>query len=521
MIIFIPSWGKLSNRGLSIDDLVGQVRVVKDSGTPYKLLIGDYIPNLRYFLHRYDLLEADYESLFDLLQGFDGLEQRRVNLDDLDFPLHSEFLNTPNGIFVYFNEQKIGEISFGEGGHLQSVKYFNSSLLQQVDFYDDRGVLSSRKVLKERSLKGYHYYLDLKGDWIFREDIENGKCMVNLDNPSNLMHETYPNLGAIQFELIEKYIEKIEDVKQVILAATDNNIPSLYQSSFLSETTLSFFEQRYTFPETHQSFLPFLLEGVNSIVVESNINLDHVSLYTPQKIHRISPFDTRFELSISQEVKDEVIYFETRYLSDEQFLSFLNPLFSYLYEAPDSELMHRSFKLLFRVTDTHKNDLKALVSNFISQRFPEALAEIDLFEKEQLINNAINDEKVTLSWEAQRIKNISNGINFLTVHHEEALFEVLHEARIIIDLSEAPDLFTQIAGISAGIPQINLAETEYIISGENGLVVSDETQFHCALAYYLEGLEHWQEARAYAVQQIRKYSGHQLFLKIKNIMEED
>lgn len=521
MFIFIPSWEALSKRGRSIDDLIGQVRAVMDSGASYQLLISEYLPNLRYFLHRYDLLEARYESLFDELQGFELLEQEKVALDDLDFPSQSEFFHTPNGIFVYFEGQKIGEISFGEGGHLQSVKSFNSSLLKHIDFYDDRGVRSSRKVFNEGFVQDYHEYLDLKGDWIFREELNSGKCVVNPKNPHHLTQKIYPNLEALQFELVEKRLEKIKGNKQVIIAATDRNIPSLYQSRFLSEFTLSFFDQRYTFPVAHQTFLPFILDQVHSIVVASEATFEQVSRYTQQHIHRISPFDTRFELSISQEVRAEVIYFETRGLGEEDLLSFFNPLFTYLYEAPDSELIRRSFKLLFRVADVQKKVLKTLVFNLIAQRFPEELAEIDLFKTNQLLETGTNDEEMMLSGEAQRVKNISEAIHFLTLHDEETLFEALHEARLIIDVSEAPDLFTQIAGISAGIPQINRVETEYLLSGKNGLIVSDALSFSGALAYYLEGLEHWQEARVQAVQQIRKYSGHQLFLKIKGIIEEN
>ena len=39
--------------------------------------------------------------------------------------------------------------------------------------------------------------------------------------------------------------------------------------------------------------------------------------------------------------------------------------------------------------------------------------------------------------------------------NENDIIKELEQTRLIIDVSEEPDLYTQIAGISAGIPQIN------------------------------------------------------------------
>jgi accessory secretory protein Asp1 len=521
MIIFIPSWKDISKRGLSTDDLVGQIRAVMDSDEAYKILMSDYIPNLRYFLHRYDLLEAQYENIFDHLQGFEGLEQDIVTLQDLQFPQESQFFYAPNGIYVYFEYQKIGEIYCGEGGHIQVVKHFKDSLLKQVDFYDDRGKISSRQIFGDESNESYHEYLDVNEKWIFREFKESGQCIVNAENNHTLNQKIYPNMEAIKFELLKKSLDKVNEDKKVIIAVTDKNFESIYNSDLLSHFTLSFFKQRYSFAIEEQSILPSLLGQVNSIIVESKVNLDYLRKYTHQKIHQLSPYDTRFNLSISQELKDEVIYFETRGLSAERLRYFFNPLFTYLYEAPDSEPMNRSFKLLLRVENEGKRELKSLLSNLIVQHFSKEQSEIELFETNQLMENEIRGEEMVLSHEAKRVKNICEGIQLLTINQEEELFEVLHDSRIIIDLSDEPDLFTQIAGISAGVPQINQKETEYIISEKNGLVVSDEASFFSALNYYLESLQNWQEARVQAVQQIRNYSGGKLFRKIKEILEED
>ena len=42
------------------------------------------------------------------------------------------------------------------------------------------------------------------------------------------------------------------------------------------------------------------------------------------------------------------------------------------------------------------------------------------------------------------------------------IIKELEQTRLIVDMSEEPNLYTQIAGISAGIPQINRSQTEYV-----------------------------------------------------------
>jgi len=61
------------------------------------------------------------------------------------------------------------------------------------------------------------------------------------------------------------------------------------------------------------------------------------------------------------------------------------------------------------------------------------------------------------------VKNFSN---------ENDIIQELEKTRLIVDLSEEPNLYTQIAGISAGIPQVNRVQTEYVDHLKNGYVLS-------------------------------------------------
>ncbi|WRN52674.1 accessory Sec system glycosyltransferase Asp1 [Staphylococcus aureus] len=44
----------------------------------YRLIVLNHAPNLRTFLHRYDLYETKYWSVFDEIQGFVTMRHKRL-----------------------------------------------------------------------------------------------------------------------------------------------------------------------------------------------------------------------------------------------------------------------------------------------------------------------------------------------------------------------------------------------------------------------------------------------------------
>ena len=98
MYYFIPAWyGKeriwhstitpwyWTEDSVEFDDTINQVRIFQEVGIDRKLVIPHYAPQLRYFLHRQDLLETDYLSIFDDIQGVSPDRQMLpLQFEDLD-----------------------------------------------------------------------------------------------------------------------------------------------------------------------------------------------------------------------------------------------------------------------------------------------------------------------------------------------------------------------------------------------------------------------------------------------------
>ena len=72
--------------------------------------------------------------------------------------------------------------------------------------------------------------------------------------------------------------------------------------------------------------------------------------------------------------------------------------------------------------------------------------------------------------------------SFVNMKDESELIKQLEFVRLIVDLNSQPLLYTQIAGISAGIPQINRVKTEYVSHKKNGYLLENIADFAQAAA---------------------------------------
>ena len=110
-------------------------------------------------------------------------------------------------------------------------------------------------------------------------------------------------------------------------------------------------------------------------------------------------------------------------------------------------------------------------------------------------------------------------LTFLT--NENELLNQLDKARLIVDLSEDPDLYTQIAGISAGIPQINMVATDYVESFKNGYIIHSLSELKEAYDYYLLTLRNWNESLVYSVSKIGEYTSGSVVKKIMTLLRDN
>lgn len=521
MITFVPSWQGVSSGEFSTDDLIGSIQSFHASQESYRIVVSDYLPHLRYFLHRFGLLESEYVSLFDQLQGFEGRFQEALTLEDLDFPDTVSYTYTPFSILVYQKGVQIGEVIMREGAHISEVKHFQNSQLIFIEVYDDRGFLSSRQ-LYENGNHTSTEYLDAFGQRIFLHFQKEGDCLINIANKKTLLRDHYESLDALVFELLEAEFQRVDD-SCIMLSVHDRNRQTLNRSLFLDRMVLSYFERRVSMNPDFKLIDRFLLAKVRAVVADTDALYQALGALTEdiKKVYKISPFDTRFSLSASQEMKEEVLYFDLRQTGLEDNQEIILKTFDFVRERVLEDDARR-FKIIVRALALHVSSLEDYYLQLVMDDFPEEMMFLEEIEREGEGENALN--ALLLGEMKQRVasvKALRDGFEVIGVVHDDVLFKVLHGTRLILDLAPHPDLFTQIAGISSGLPQINRVETDYVQMHKNGWTSQDFGQLPQAMEYYLDSLKHWQEARASSVQQIKRFSGVVLCQKVLALFERE
>lgn len=82
------------------DDTINQLRMFEYAGHDNQLTVLNYMPQLRYLTHQYDLFEVATWSLFDDIQNIKSPRQHRIDFKQLDWPQGSEFIYTLSLIHI-------------------------------------------------------------------------------------------------------------------------------------------------------------------------------------------------------------------------------------------------------------------------------------------------------------------------------------------------------------------------------------------------------------------------------------
>ena len=518
MITFVPSWQGASSGEVSTDDLIGLIQSLQSTQEDYRLIVGDYLPNLRYFLHRFGLLESHYVSLFDQLQGFEGTFQAPLTLEDLDFPQGVHYAYTPFSILVYERGQLLGEVFQAEGAHISEVRHFKEGNLISSSIYDDRGFLSSRRIFED----GVHTlteYLDREGSCIFVHFQEDDGCAVNYENTRGLVRKYYESLDALVFECLEAELRR-QAASKIVLSVKEKNRELVSRSIFLEQMVLSYFDRRIALSNETNYLDQFLVQHSRAVVVNSEVLYHGLEEFSGERktLHKISPFDTRFTLSASQEMKEEVLYWDSRQQPLQEAKDTVAILFDFMVERMTEE--ERSFKVVVRVNPDQAAYLPSFYTSLVRDHFPEEMALIDERGLDSVGENGLED--VFLKDFKTRVFFVKALLESFEVEpfvNDEKLFKILHETRLVLDLGTRPDLFTQIAGISSGLPQINRVATDYVLAQKNGHLITELQELPEVLAYYLDSLRTWQSARVHSVQQMKRFSGQALSRKVLNLFK--
>ena len=519
MYYFIPAWYG-SNRKwhfdlipwyysyfrYEFDDTFNQIRLFQRQGLPSRLLVLAYQPHLRYFLHRYGVLETEVYSIFDDLQDFHELHTQVLNIRDIEWDSDCQFLYSPFAIVVQKNGKKYAKVEHGLEGFISDIQYFDlNGQISKHYIMDDRGFVSS-VIYFDNGHPAYQDYLDPKGIWRFREYLnDEGRVEVNPIFGYRFKQLHYADMSQLISEFFNKYLQN-QQKKQDIFIIPSHPHHDKFLFSYLQRDVikiLSLFINRNSqarFKDLAPSF-----DQSDIVLVDREDSLQLLKELYPEastKFHHLSPFDTRLRLGRSQTRKESIIYFQLDF-SEEIDRQALFHILSFISETKNTEVIFGAFS----ASQEQMEEVESLVNEIIK-------TQIDTDSLEKSIDYGRAENPLEENGEKEL------RFQFVNMNDDLDLIKTLEFVRLIVDLNKQPHLYTQIAGISAGIPQINQVETVYVEHLKNGYLISDVTEFSKAAHYYLDRLKEWNQALVYSIDKIKEHTGQRFLDKLHYWIEE-
>ncbi|RCW16501.1 accessory Sec system protein Asp1 [Streptococcus gallolyticus] len=515
MYYFIPAWYPQSNwwddptskwyrpQSVSFDDTLSQMKLFKKHRDALQVLVLNYYPTLRYFLHRYDVDEVPSWSAFDVIQDIKEPSVRVLSIDDLSWPEGTEFVHTPFVMVAFHANQKIATIEFGIEGQLLFVEQFEQGELVKRLTFDDRGFLSSITHYRHEQPHSRDY-LNLDGKWQIRQDLVSGQITVNPACAHRFHKAFYERIEDLIAEVLIAYTKTAAfEMPDFILSAASPAHSSLLVTAFDKKDLIwSFFKKR--FPMTDKEQILELLSGVKLALTDSISSQRQLSQLSQTNLQQVPLYDSRLSLGKSREMKNQEIYLYSDGLTLEQLTNTLALTFEMMAENDSLILKVISYKAAL--------DEQAQMTDIITRLLEEAATPY-LYLAAQETLAAENDVDDSQEQEKSRVQ-----LHFLTT--EIAILAQLETARLVVDLSDAPDNYTQVAAISAGIPQINTVETEYVTHQENGLIITSDEELLAGYHYYLDTLTNWNHSLIYSVKKISSFTSDELVNKIETGMRK-
>ena len=482
----IVPWYRTPYR-LEFDDILHQIRIFKRQELESKMLWLTYHPHLRYLLHRQDLLESDVFSVFDAIQNIENEEMHPLQLKDLTWDEDCDFIYTPFVVVVKQQGELYAHIEYGSEGFISYITYFKDNQVDFICYFDDRGFLSSLVEYRDQR-PATRYYYNAKGQWQLRENLQGEEPIVKI-NPA----VSY-RFGKLVYEVGDSF---------VLAAHTKFQNQLLERLPEEAPKIISFFIERNQADDlqAHRQ----LVEQSRFLISDRKDFLERLQEAYPQfasKMHHLPSFDTRLKLGLSQRLKESKIYVQLD-IQVQQDPEVLYEILHFVSKNPLTEVVFSVFNAEGYQIEALQKQLDLLIMERLNLR--------DLLK-----DTVVSDAENTLE------ENTKDDYRFkiINLNDEMGLIRELEYTRLIVDLNPVANIYTQIAGISAGIPQINLQESEYVTHLQNGYILSDLSEFSKAGHYFLDTLKHWNQALIYSIDKIRQNTGDQFVDKWEKWLEE-
>lgn len=528
MLYFIPAWYQQNNwceneqywykrrTHTEFDDTVKHIQLFQRSKAyPFKIMLLSFAPNLRHFLHRQSVFHAPYWSCFDAIQEIKRKKMMMFSYHNLNWPEDIEFVYTQFISLALLHGEKYARLEFGEDGNLIQVDMYKNEKIQRRNIYDDRGFVSST-ILYEEEKPVYQDYLNDKGVWKIRYFYSDGHVDINPKNNTYLIeyqHEdnkmtfsklSYDSLEQVISEVLASYLTYVDKSDIFCVAMHELHLEMLKRELKDKKLILSYYGERFDI--IHRIDDLSMISAADYIIADSIDNLSKLKKRTNRvmkNITDITPFDTRVDFGISQQLNVQKILVPVDGMDEDRYRQIIVTLGEYL-PVNDNARIH----LFTRVANyDRKNELLTKARKYLREAGMESRWALEADDSKKAENDLDVDERVTVKFFVEQCVD------------ELSVSKCIREQRLIVDMRQNPELYLRITGLSVGIPQIIARETPFVEDGKNGFLVKDMKKVNEAIAFYLEGLTNWNEAMVCSYEIGKKYTTDVLIEKWKEVID--
>jgi len=514
---FIPSWYSEPEgwctqalpwykRGIRMefDDTVNQIRLFLRAGEPVRILLLGSMPELRMFLHREGISGAEIWSVFDRIQGVQGQNPGIFSYRDISWPADLEWMYTPFLALAYREGELYARVEFGEGGHVIFFDLCSCGEIRQRYYVDDRGFLSYA-VFYKGGQAVHREYFNRRMQWQMREDVRTGVIRVNPEAEYPFARREYPRMSTLIEEVLWNHFREAEQQSALILASDPRHNEMVCRWKGDRKLVMSFFEQRNAVTGQRQEDFRGMREAdlvVADTEYAAGLLQDQYGVLAG-RILDISPYDARISLGTSARIRELKILC---YLGNIDFEERL-----FWYDA------------LLRYADRHRHVVLILG---LGREAPDDVTVSSVTEElKQVIywgnyHSCVLLEGRAVVSENEETEDAAANVLIQNCKTETEIIGILRDIRVIADADPKPDLYLQIAGMSAGVPQILRMKSQYVEHQKNGWILRTRDEFPEALDYFLEGLEHWNAALVHSVQKIADYTNGEIVRRWKRVLSE-
>lgn len=527
MLYFIPAWYQpgtwseneqkwyIRREHTEFDDTVKQIQLFhRGKVYPYQITLLSYTPNLRHFLHRQGIYHAPYWSCFDAIQEVQRKKTMVLSFHNLNWPEQIEFIYTPFAMVAMLQGEKYAQVEFGEDGNPIQIDLYRQGNLWRRNIYDDRGFLSSSVVYDQGEIL-YRDYLMENGIWKLRCFQEDGHVEINPGCATYLLQtgerEERREFQSRRYGRIEDVIEEVyaaytamTDKSDIFCIAMKDQHTDLLQRTLSGRTKiLSFYEDRVAIEKWTQ--IPGIVAEADYLIADSGENREMLRDKTKGsslRIKNITPFDSREDFGISQQLNVQKILVPVDGMEEDTFAWLIPELGKYLQQNENA-------RMIFFTREASYNRKEVLLK--LARKYLRLVGMKEEWAGETQNSTAENpidtENRVPVRFYVEQCVD------------ELAVSKCIREQRLVVDMRSTVEVYLRVAALSAGIPQLVATGTQFVEDGKNGRIVKQPEELNEAIHFYLDSLANWNDAMIASYELGKRFSSEVLIEEWKEVID--